>query len=314
MGQLTFQATLGGAVNLAGPNTASTTTFTLPAADGTNGQALTTNGSGTLSFASIAASQWTTTGSNIYYNTGLVGIGAIPVNARKLTVSSAGQSDLSVVAGSSDYGQLLFGYVGADNKGIVGYNNSDNSMQFYTNNTERARFNSSGAFVLAGGTTSANGIGITFPATQSASSNANTLDDYEEGTFSPTYVAGYGSFTSITYGLQDAKYTKIGNMVSISIYIYTSAVTVGSANTAFTMIGLPFTASADSACSLAKLFSWNFGAVTKPINASIGASTTIIYFFNGAYDDTFSSGNYVFGFQSGTANRHFINLTATYFV
>lgn len=52
MGQLTFQATLGGAVNLAGPNTATTTTFTLPAADGTSGQTLQTNGSGTLSFTS----------------------------------------------------------------------------------------------------------------------------------------------------------------------------------------------------------------------------------------------------------------------
>jgi hypothetical protein len=54
MGQLTFQATLGGAVNLAGPNTASTTTFTLPSADGTSGQALQTNGSGTLSFAAVS--------------------------------------------------------------------------------------------------------------------------------------------------------------------------------------------------------------------------------------------------------------------
>jgi hypothetical protein len=53
MGQLTFQATLGGAVNLAGPNTAATTTFTLPAADGSSGQALTTNASGTLAFANI---------------------------------------------------------------------------------------------------------------------------------------------------------------------------------------------------------------------------------------------------------------------
>jgi len=52
MGQLTFQATRGGAVNLAGPNTASTTTFTLPAADGTDGQYIKTNGSGTLAFAS----------------------------------------------------------------------------------------------------------------------------------------------------------------------------------------------------------------------------------------------------------------------
>lgn len=68
MGQLTFQATLGGAVNLAGPNTASTTTFTLPAADGTTGQFLQTNGSGTLSFATptagasvSAANTWTAT-------------------------------------------------------------------------------------------------------------------------------------------------------------------------------------------------------------------------------------------------------------
>ena len=55
MGQLTFQATLGGAVNLAGPNTASTTTFTLPAADGTANQFLQTNGSGTLAFATPTA-------------------------------------------------------------------------------------------------------------------------------------------------------------------------------------------------------------------------------------------------------------------
>lgn len=66
MGQLTFQATLGGAVNLVGPNTASTTSFTLPAADGTSGQAIVTNGSGTLSFANAGASvstanTWTAT-------------------------------------------------------------------------------------------------------------------------------------------------------------------------------------------------------------------------------------------------------------
>ena len=68
MGQLTFQATLGGAVNLAGPNTASTTTFTLPAADGSANQFLQTNGSGTLSFATptagaslSAANTWTAT-------------------------------------------------------------------------------------------------------------------------------------------------------------------------------------------------------------------------------------------------------------
>jgi len=53
MGQLTFQATLGGAVNLVGPNTAATTSFTLPSADGTSNQVLSTNGSGTLAFATV---------------------------------------------------------------------------------------------------------------------------------------------------------------------------------------------------------------------------------------------------------------------
>ena len=54
MGQLVFQATLGGAINLSGPNTASTVTFTLPSADGTSGQAMITNGTGTLSLGNIS--------------------------------------------------------------------------------------------------------------------------------------------------------------------------------------------------------------------------------------------------------------------
>ena len=79
MGQLTFQATLGGAVNLAGPNTAATTTFTLPAADGTSGQVLQTNGSGTLSFSgtpTLNLSSSTADGTNA------VGFLNIPQNAQ----------------------------------------------------------------------------------------------------------------------------------------------------------------------------------------------------------------------------------------
>ena len=81
MGQLTFQATLGGAVNLAGPNTASTVTFTLPSADGSANQALVTNGSGVLSFANAgaslsAANTWTGTqtfsGSSSTFGTSLL--------------------------------------------------------------------------------------------------------------------------------------------------------------------------------------------------------------------------------------------------
>jgi len=54
MGQLVFQATLGGAINLSGPNTASTVTFTLPSADGSSGQVMQTNGAGLLSFGGVS--------------------------------------------------------------------------------------------------------------------------------------------------------------------------------------------------------------------------------------------------------------------
>ena len=62
---------------------------------------------------------------------------------------------------------------------------------------------------VGGATASASGSGISFPATQSSSSDANTLDDYEEGTWTPTDASAAG----LTLTTQYAKYTKIGNMV-----------------------------------------------------------------------------------------------------
>ena len=67
------------------------------------------------------------------------------------------------------------------------------------------------SFALEGGTLSA-GTGIAFPATQSASSNANTLDDYEEGTWTPSAGAQLtvvGTFSSF------GTYTKIGRLVTV---------------------------------------------------------------------------------------------------
>jgi hypothetical protein len=63
---------------------------------------------------------------------------------------------------------------------------------------------------IGGTTPTTSGTGITFPATQSASSNANTLDDYEEGTWTPT-ITGVS-----TYAIQLGTYIKIGKHVFIS--------------------------------------------------------------------------------------------------
>lgn len=79
---------------------------------------------------------------------------------------------------------------------------------------------------------------IVFPATQSASVDGNTLDDYEDGTWSPTIdssVAGTGRATTIT----NATYTKIGNCVIATCYLALPTLgTGGSGNLA--VKGLPY--------------------------------------------------------------------------
>jgi len=89
---------------------------------------------------------------------------------------------------------------------------------------------------VGGATASASGSGITFPATQSASSDANTLDDYEEGTWTPTATAQTGSIT--TYSSTGA-YVKVGKNLFLSGSIVVT--TVGSAGGALFITGLPFT-------------------------------------------------------------------------
>jgi hypothetical protein len=60
-------------------------------------------------------------------------------------------------------------------------------------------------------TPSTSGAGITFPATQSASTNANTLDDYEEGTWTPTDVSGAG----LSLPTKNCFYRKVGKICHV---------------------------------------------------------------------------------------------------
>ena len=88
---------------------------------------------------------------------------------------------------------------------------------------------------VGGTTASASGAGITFPATQSASSDANTLDDYEEGTWTPTDESG----AALSLSVSSATYTKIGRVVFVTVYLFYPS-TSSSANA--NIGGLPFVA------------------------------------------------------------------------
>ena len=131
-------------------------------------------------------------------------------------------------SGGSGYGDLLV-KARTDYGGFYGIN-------FYTavsDNTPvlRMRIQSDGVLNLPYGQ-------IQFPASQNASSNANTLDDYEEGTWTPTITAA-GSNPSVTYSIQTGFYTKIGRQVFIQGLIYLSSRSGGSGVARIS--GLPFT-------------------------------------------------------------------------
>lgn len=80
--------------------------------------------------------------------------------------------------------------------------------------------------------------GIAFPATQVASADANTLDDYEEETVQVAFTSGTGTIT-IDTSFDTIKYTKIGNLVHIQGTVKISS--VSSPTGLLTMTGLPFT-------------------------------------------------------------------------
>jgi hypothetical protein len=135
-----------------------------------------------------------------------------------------------------------FGGVGALKENATD-GNSAGFLVFSTNGnnadaTERARITSNGVLDLA---TGAGAVGqIQFPATQVASSNVNTLDDYEEGTWTPN-LSGSGGGSYTMGGSNGGNYIKIGKMVWATATLqWTGQTTAYSGN--LWVAGLPFTA------------------------------------------------------------------------
>ena len=197
MGQLVFQAALGGQVNLVGPNTASTFNLNVPAATDT-----------------------------------LVGKATTDTLTNKTLTSPIVTTTISV----------------------------------------------------GGVTPSASGSGITFPATQSASTDANTLDDYEEGTWTPAFSASGATFT---YNSEvGGWYTKIGRVVTVGFTLGTSSRSGGSGG--ITITGLPFTqgsiSNAFSAGSIGTVNQWAHTSsyVQWGIRLQTGSSSISIFEFGQA--------------------------------
>jgi hypothetical protein len=115
------------------------------------------------------------------------------------------------------------------------------------------------------------GKGIDFSAT-AGTGTSELFDDYEEGTWTPTYTTDGTDFDSITYdAVTSGNYTKIGNLVTLVARIRTDAITVGSASGSLVVGGLPFTPSANfgSASVYASSFAASEPRVLTPATAGI---------------------------------------------
>jgi len=110
------------------------------------------------------------------------------------------------------------------------------SSQITSNPTLYGNVSVTGVIGVGGATPTTNGSGITFPASQSASTNANTLDDYEEGTWTPTVSPSSGSYNGLTTA---GYYVKVGRSVTVFCYWYLTS--SGDASGNWSVGGLPFT-------------------------------------------------------------------------
>ena len=205
------------------------------------------------------------------------------------------------------------------NTGFIDYNNTRLALHagslpidFVAGNTTKMTLDTSGNLLVGVTSANANGgvlqlkSGITFPATQVASSDANTLDDYEEGTWTPV-IKGASTAGTGTYIVQVGTYTKVGRVVYFQGRLAWNAHT-GTGD--MQIGGIPFTSlsttNSNSPC--------NFGYIN---NLSLSASSVLTGF---VFPNTNDIGLYQYPAGGGAATTVTIDTSAdiifsgTYFV
>jgi len=182
-------------------------------------------------------------------------------------------------------------YIGSSNRGIVGqirieqtatgadggYVEIDTCATGSTSPTKRLRVDTDGLKI--GNDTAA----------------ANALDDYEEGTFTPTITSGVNS---ISYGNRSGHYTKVGNLVFLDFYIYYSGTGSGAQ---YIVSGLPYAQKNVNYCRGGGTSTYqNYGGKVVTFYGNQGTS----YFF--CYKDGSTS------FTSSGSVGHYLIGTFTY--
>jgi hypothetical protein len=97
--------------------------------------------------------------------------------------------------------------------------------------TERVKIHNNGVMSAVNGI--ALGVG-------NANTASNVLDDYEEGTFTPSISGNLGSGSGVNFSIRNAFYTKVGRAVFFNIHISLSSWSSGPSGSSTIITGLPF--------------------------------------------------------------------------
>jgi len=264
------------------------------------------------SYNNDIASVPTTTAQNYYSNqSGLYlfgrnsGISIIGSNSEEATICYGNASthrfaSITAGTGTDAVGGDLYIKVGSDTERLRVAATGDGSVTVSTGN-------------LVIGTS---GKGIDFSATSNGSGTTSSeiLNDYEEGTWTPTYTGT--NITITNYGARYGYYTKVGRLVTLTFCVMTEGVSVVGSEYV-NVGGLPFTAAnsteAVNTLNICDSSRWtstppvsgqlNPGQSTIQLNSNIGAT--------GAGQDptrVLSS-----NMATGTGNRNMVRATITYF-
>jgi len=149
--------------------------------------------------------------------------------------------------------------------------------------SEGGKITTSGDIAVGADIQMANGRGISFAATSNSSGamSSELLDDYEEGTWTPAWVA-----TTSTVTVNRAVYTKIGNLVTVHAYI--SNISPATSGDPQYITGLPYTAIANAHYGAGHIV-YSTDADVEGIGMLVQTDSTQMYFH---YIDG-SSGNAV---------------------
>ncbi len=149
----------------------------------------------------------------------------------------------------------------------------------------------SAATLTSVGLITATGGQIAFPATAVPSADANTLDDYEEGTWEPSLIGNVETDPDPTYTQQNGWYRKIGSLVTVGFGIVINV--AGNNTSTIKITNLPFTA----------LAGINYSVGIFRVTAALKAN--VISFFPEVYPNTTYA--FVYGATTAAATQEGMN-------